>query len=118
MEWTHAAPFEITSLPDGVKLQRRTRRKAEFLRWDGRRSLYLGNYKHRRDAGFAKGEQPNSALERMHHPIIDRIFSEQPCLDYPCAQKSDYTRREFGVGEKFGMDFDLSGVFINSLGVC
>ena len=85
-------------------------------RWNGRRSLFLGNYKNRRDGAFVSQENTGFDVENLRDPIVDRIFQSKPAegvgkvARWPCIREVRYTRREFGVGEKFTIDFDLSGV--------
>src|SRR5579871_1275161 len=91
--WNNVAPFEQNSAPDSVRRQQKARRKAHLLRWNGGRSMFLGNYRHRRDAAFIKGD--SRAADRLRHPAIDRLFSKQRILNYPCAKRAECTRRQF-----------------------
>lgn len=106
--WNDVNPFEQNSALDSVRRQQKARRKAHLLRWNGGRSMFLGSYRHRRDAAFIRGD--SRAVDRLRHPAIDRLFSKQGVLNYPCAKGAECTRRQFDVGGKFGLDLDLSGV--------
>jgi len=111
-------PFE--QLPhDKIALKTEiNNRLAIAKRWTGRRGLFLGNYKNRRDGAFASQDNTGIDLQNLTDPIIDRIFSStitwwgqgKSSDGWPCIREARHTRREFGVGQKFGMDFDLSGV--------
>jgi len=62
--------------------------KAAWKRWNGRRSLYLGNWKNRRDAAFMKHEDRGVPFERTGHPVIDGVLGrEKREVDsYPCVK--------------------------------
>lgn len=110
-------PFEQLPLEKIAQTSEIRNKLAIAKRWTGRRGLFLGNYKNRRDGAFASQENPGVDLENLHDPIIDRIFNPTVSLGgqgtsvgWPCVREARHTRRDFGVGQKFGMDFDLSGV--------
>lgn len=114
--WKDVPGFQPTAPRDLVKEDSRKRMKAQLLRWSGRRSLYLGNYKQRRDAGFSRADVENLLDDLPFHPVTEKLFENQEAkgLDYPCVPTSRHTRRQFGVGEKFGMDFDSNEVLFVS----
>jgi hypothetical protein len=110
-------PFQRTTEPGHNTRERRDRRSAELARWNGRRSLFLGTKKNRRDAAFAQQDHNTVNAEDLRNSIIDGLFKREleGFVKYPCVQKSEYTRRQFGIGEKFGIDHDLSGVNITEM---
>ena len=93
-------------------------RHAMMNRWNGRRTMFLSNYKFRRDAAFSGQENAGIPVASIKHPIIDGLFRTKTSgmSLSRCVRESRYTQRRFGVGKKFGMDFDLSGV--SSLRCC
>jgi hypothetical protein len=85
--------------------------RAEMKRWSGRRELFLGNYKKRRDAAFATQDNRGIPVEELRNDIIDGLFApRRKRAAFLCAQRLEYTRRQFGVGPKFAIDFDWSAV--------
>jgi len=85
--------------------------RAELLRWNGRRFMFLGNYKKRRDAAFAKDENRGMFIGKLTFDPIDNLFGkEKGVCENPCAYPSEHTRRHFGVGINFGMDADIQDV--------
>ena len=111
--WDHFPRFEDTSPTVVQEKEIYMRARAAMKRWDGRRSMFLGNYKHRRDAAIAHQDNRGIPIENVKYPVIDGLFGERVdrAIDFPCVKTAEYTRRQFGIGEKFGMDFDLSGVW-------
>lgn len=86
-------------------------RLAIAKRWNGRRGLFLGNHKKRRDGAFARQEVTELKIEAVRDPILDRVFERK--VEKRSAWKCVCTRgsvREFGRGHKYAIDFDLSGV--------
>jgi hypothetical protein len=110
--WKDVPSFQPTETRNLVKEDSKKRMKAHLLRWSGQRSLYLGNYKQRRDAGFSRADVENLLDDLPIHPVTEKLFENREAkgLDYPCAPMSRHARRQFGVGEKFGMDSDSNEV--------
>ena len=80
-------------------------------RWNGRRGLFLGNYKKRRDGAFARQDYTEIKIDKLRDPVLDRVFERK--IERRRAWGIVSRRgsmREFGKGVKFGIDFDLSGV--------
>lgn len=73
--------------------------------------MFLGNYKKRRDAAFAKDENRGMFIGKLTFDPIDNLFGKEKgvCVN-PCAYPSEHTRRQFGVGVNFGMDADVQDV--------
>ena len=61
---------------------------AASKRWNGRRSLYLGSWKNRRDAAFVKNESRGIPFERTGHPVIDGVLGRETRQvdSYPCVK--------------------------------
>jgi hypothetical protein len=110
--WDHFPEFEDHSPELIENKEARMRGRAAMKRWNGRRSMFLGNYKNRRDAAFSRQENTGYRIEDIKHPVLDRLFGAKrdTVSVFPCVKRSEHTRRRFGIGEKFGLDFDLSGV--------
>ena len=80
-------------------------------RWNGRRGLFLGNYKKRRDGAFASQDYTEIKIDKLRDPVLDRVFERkiERRRGWGCVSRRG-SMREFGKGDKFGIDFDLSGV--------
>jgi hypothetical protein len=99
--------------PQGhAEAARRNQTRGAMKRWSGRRLLFLGNHKNRRDAAFAIQEETGVPFEKLRNHLIDGLLGpkENQVVSFPCVPESDYTRRQFDVGPKFGIDYDLSAV--------
>jgi hypothetical protein len=108
-------PFQELPIDKIEQKAEKNEKLAVAKRWTGRRPIFLGNYKNRRDGAFASQEHTAVEIEKLSDLVLDRIFqspiSQQgKTAQWPCTRDVEHTRREFGVGEKFGIDFDLSGV--------
>lgn len=105
-------PVSERGTQDQAEAARRNQTRGAMKRWSGRRLLFLGNHKNRRDAAFAIQEETGVPFEKLRNPLIDELLGpkENGFVSFPCVPESDYTRRQFSVGPKFGMDYDLSAV--------
>jgi hypothetical protein len=87
----------------------KARNLSQLKRWNGRRSMFLGDQKDRRDGAFARqGLDKPSMYQRSLYDLFN-TKKEKKYLQYPCVQKLEYTRRQFKVTE-IGIDVDLSNV--------
>jgi len=61
--------------------------EAAAKRWNGRRSLYLGSWKDRRDGAFLKYESRGVPFEKTRHPVIDGVLGRETrdVDSYPCV---------------------------------
>ena len=112
--WKNIPPFLVKTQQHTTELNevQRPMLKAELQRWNGRRYLFLGNHKQRRDAAYAKDENRGVFMKSITLSPIDELFekSTRKLEGYPCAYPSQHTRRRFGIGPKFGMDADFKDV--------
>lgn len=108
--WKNVPPF-LHKTQHALNDVERGMLKAELLRWNGRRFMFLGNYKNRRDAAFAKDENRGIFIGKLSFEPIDKLFQKDRMVwGNPCAYPSEHTRRQFGVGVNFGMDADVQDV--------
>ena len=86
--------------------------EAASKRWNGRRSLYLGSWKNRRDAAFIKGESRGIPFERTGHPVIDGVLGrETRQIDsYPCVKLEKPPRKDVEKVPGFRIAADSRGV--------
>lgn len=114
--WKNIPPFLVNTQQHKTELNevRRPMLKAELQRWNGRRYLFLGNYKQRRDAAYAKDENRGVFMKSITLSPIDELFDKttRKLEGYPCASASQHTRRRFGIGPTFGMDADYKDVWL------
>lgn len=108
--WKAIPPF-IDKKEPRINLNKREALEAELKRWNGRRSLFLSNYKERRDAAYAKGENRGLFTQSISLPFLDDLFTENKKLSrYACAPNSIHNQRRFGKGVQFTMDTDFNNV--------
>jgi hypothetical protein len=87
----------------------KARNLSQLKRWNGRRSMSLGDQKDRRDGAFARqGLDKASMYQRSLYDLFNKQ-TEKKYVQYPCAAKLEYTRRQFKPTEN-GIDVDLSNV--------
>ena len=86
--------------------------EAASKRWNGRRSLYLGNWKERRDGAFAKYENRGVPFGKTKHPVIDGVFGRETReVDlYPCVQLENSQTREIDKESNDQIAADLNAV--------
>jgi hypothetical protein len=95
--------FDLKDDPTG-------RAEAALKRWNGRRSMYLGNHRNRRDAAFTY-DRPFGVVEYFD-PLIDPLFKKEKNSrdNYPCVRRVEAIRRKNDNVEEFRMDVDLHTV--------
>jgi hypothetical protein len=93
---------------------KRTVEIAEIKRWTGRRSMFLGDYRGRRDAAFSRQDDRGVDATTLYQPSIYRLFRYENKKSYflhPCAEDLEYTRRRFP--SEHPIDLDVPNVSTN-----
>jgi hypothetical protein len=85
---------------------------AASKRWNGRRSLYLGSWKNRRDAAFIKNETRGIPFERTGHPVIDGVLGRETRQvdSYPCIKLEKPPTKDVEKVPGFRIAADSRGV--------
>lgn len=86
--------------------------EAAAKRWNGRRSLYLGSWKDRRDGAFLKHERRGIPFEKTRHPVIDGVLGREARQvdSYPCVNLEKPQIRHLETLPVFQVAKDLSAV--------
>jgi hypothetical protein len=86
--------------------------KASLKRWNGRRSMFLGNWEKRRDGAFSRTEERGIPFERTKHPVIDGVFEKvkRDVDRYACVKFGRVLKEGQGVESIFRVANDLRAV--------
>jgi hypothetical protein len=112
--WGHQPKFEEPQHLTEKHFEKTTE-LAQIKRWTGRRSMFLGDLRDRRDAAFSRQDDRGTDVTTLYQHSIYNLFRYQKTKNYrlyPCAEDLEYTRRHFP--SEHPINFDHGNVSTNS----